>query len=181
MSENVPLLLGLTAQIVAAQVGNNRIGGDDVPRLIETVYRAVSRVGREAASMPEAKPQIQPVVPVKRSVFQDRIICLEDGKSFRTLKRHLMLVYGLTPQAYRAKWGLPADYPMVAPEYTVRRAAIARRIRLGHKDDTPDAVAASVQPLRKDADVITVTHARAAAQAPGLRRRQGSSAAVASK
>jgi len=129
MSEQTPptTVLGLTAQIVSAHVSNNAVSSDALPSLIQSVYRTLSGVGQEPAQ-PE-RPQ--PAVPVKKSVFHDHIVCLEDGKKLKMLKRHLRTAYGLTPEQYREKWGLPADYPMVAPNYAKKRSSLARQIGLG--------------------------------------------------
>jgi predicted transcriptional regulator len=131
MSESTPQppLLHLTAQIVAAQVSHNHITQEGLLHLIESVYGALAGSGRAVAEA--AKPQ--PAVPVKRSVFPDHLVCLEDGKKLKMLKRHLMTAYKLTPEQYREKWGLPASYPMVAPEYAARRSALAKQIGLGRK------------------------------------------------
>ena len=122
-------LLGLTAQIVAAHVANNQVPQDGLPALIQDVYRTLAGVGKE----PVQPDRPQPAVPVKKSVFPDHIVCLEDGKKLKMLKRHLMTAYGMTPDQYRAKWGLPADYPMVAPNYAERRRTLAKSIGLGTK------------------------------------------------
>jgi predicted transcriptional regulator len=120
-------VLGLTAQIVAAHVSHNSVTSDSVPGLIRDVYHSLSTVGLEAP--PPDRPQ--PAVPVKKSIFPDYIICLEDGKKLKMLKRHLKTSYGLTPDQYRERWGLPADYPMVAPSYASHRSSLAKQIGLG--------------------------------------------------
>ena len=122
-------VLGLTAQIVAAHVSNNPVSPDALPSLIQEVYKTLAGVGREAAE-PE-RPQ--PAVPVKRSVFADHIICLEDGKKLKMLKRHLKTAYNMSPEQYRDRWGLSADYPMVAPNYARHRSSLAKKIGLGTK------------------------------------------------
>ncbi len=122
-------ILELTAEIVSAHVSNNSVPLAELPGLIQEVYKTLSAVGRGALS-PE-KPQ--PAVPVKKSVFPDYIICLEDGKKLKMLKRHLKTVYNMTPEQYRERWGLPPDYPMVAPNYAQRRSELAKRIGLGTK------------------------------------------------
>ncbi len=122
-------VLGLTAQIVSAHVSNNPVGPDVLPALIQDVYQTLSGVGREPVQ-PE-KPL--PAVPVKKSVFPDYIICLEDGKKLKMLKRHLKTAYNITPDQYRERWGLPADYPMVAPNYAKHRSSLAKKIGLGTK------------------------------------------------
>lgn len=131
MSDNSqnPDVLGLTAQIVSAHVSNNSVTPDSLPALIQDVYRTLSGVGREPAQ-PD-KPQ--PAVPVKKSVFPDHIVCLEDGKKLKMLKRHLKTAYNMTPEQYRERWGLGADYPMVAPNYARHRSSLAKKIGLGTK------------------------------------------------
>ena len=120
-------VLGLTSQIVSAHVSHNTVAPDALPSLIQEVYRTLVNIGKQPAQA--EKPT--PAVPVKQSVRQDRIICLEDGKSFSMLKRHLMTDHKLTPQQYREKWDLPRDYPMVAPNYAQTRSALAKKIGLG--------------------------------------------------
>src|SRR5277367_1922408 len=120
-------VLGLTAQIVSAHVSNNPVSTEVLPTLIQDVYRTLASVGREPAQ-PE-RPQ--PAVPIKKSVFPDHIICLEDGKKLKMLKRHLKTAYNMTPEAYRERWGLSADYPMVAPNYARQRSRLAKEIGLG--------------------------------------------------
>jgi len=122
-------VLGLTAQIVSAHVSNNSVTMDALPSLIQEVYKTLAGVGKEPAQ-PE-KPQ--PAVPVKKSVFPDHIICLEDGKKLKMLKRHLKTAYNMTPEQYRERWGLAPDYPMVAPSYARHRSSLAKKIGLGTK------------------------------------------------
>jgi len=122
-------MLGLTAQIVAAHVSNNPVPQDGLPALIHDVYRALASMGQDAAPVPAEKPQ--PAVPVKKSIFPEYLICLEDGKKLKMLKRHLHTAYNLTPDQYRERWGLPADYPMVAPSYARHRSSLAKQIGLG--------------------------------------------------
>ena len=122
-------MLGLTAQIVSAHVSNNSVTIDALPSLIQDVYRTLAGVGREPVQ-PE-KPQ--PAVPVKKSIFPDYIICLEDGKKLKMLKRHLKTSYNLSPDQYRDRWGLAPDYPMVAPSYARHRSSLAKKIGLGTK------------------------------------------------
>lgn len=122
-------VLELTAQIVSAHVSNNLVHSDALPALIQDVYRTLADVGRELA--PLDRPQ--PAVAVRKSVFPDHIVCLEDGKKLKMLKRHLKTVYNMTPDQYRERWGLPADYPMVAPEYAQHRSVLAKQIGLGTK------------------------------------------------
>jgi len=122
-------VLGLTAQIVSAHVSNNAVAPDALPSLIQEVYKTLSGVGRELVQ-PE-RPQ--PAVPIKKSVFADHIVCLEDGKKLKMLKRHLKSSYNLTPDQYRERWGLAPDYPMVAPTYAKHRSSLAKQIGLGTK------------------------------------------------
>lgn len=122
-------LVDMTADIVSAYVSANQIAPADLPGLIETVFASLqSVVGRpEAQSAPDATP----AVPIKKSVTPEYVICLEDGKKFKSLKRHLRTRYNMTPEDYRAKWGLPHDYPMVAPNYAKARSDLAKRMGLG--------------------------------------------------
>lgn len=122
-------ILQLTATIVAAHVARNEVAPDTLPSLIQSVYRSLVSLGNVEA----VPPALVPAVPVKQSVFADYLVCLEDGKTLKTLKRHLRSRHGLTPEQYRAKWGLPAHYPMVAPSYAATRSALARESGLGHK------------------------------------------------
>ena len=121
-------LLALTTEIVAAHVSNNTVSVGDLPQLINQVYNSLANIG-SAPPPPAERPQ--PAVPVKKSVFPDYIVCLEDGKKLKMLKRHLRSTYNLTPDEYRAKWGLQPDYPMVAPNYAERRSEFAKKIGLG--------------------------------------------------
>jgi len=130
MSDQVTAgVLSLTAQIVSAHVSKNQVGTDALPSLIRAVYQSLSTAGDAQAPAPAPTP----AVPIKKSVFPDYIVCLEDGKKLKMLRRHLLTRYGLNPDAYRAKWGLPRDYPMVAPNYAAVRSGLAKRIGLGRK------------------------------------------------
>ena len=120
-------VLGLTAQIVSAHVSNNAVSPDALPSLIQQVYRTLSGVGKE----PAQPDRPLPAVPVKKSLFRDHIVCLEDGKKLKMLKRHLRTAYNMTPVQYRQRWGLGADYPMVAPDYARHRSSLAKKIGLG--------------------------------------------------
>jgi predicted transcriptional regulator len=120
-------LLTLTTDIVSAHVSNNSVAVGDLAQLISQVYQSLSGIGK----IPVAAARPQPAVPVKRSVHPDYIVCLEDGKKLKMLKRHLMTSYKLTPEGYRERWGLPADYPMVAPNYAKQRSRLAKEIGLG--------------------------------------------------
>ena len=130
MSDEV---LSLTAQIVSAHVAHNSVATDALPALIQSVYSTLTKAGT-AAPEPE---KLQPAVPVKRSVFHDHIICLEDGKKQKMLKRHLQTAHGLTPEQYREKWNLPHDYPLVAPSYAEKRSTLAKAFGLGRKPMAP--------------------------------------------
>lgn len=127
-------LLGLTAEIVSAHVSNNPVSISDLPNLIQEVYRTLSTMGQPVPVVAE-KPQ--PAVPIKKSITPEFLICLEDGKKLKMLKRHLKTAFNLTPDQYREKWGLGADYPMVAPNYTKHRSSLAKRIGLGTKPRQP--------------------------------------------
>jgi len=123
-------LVTLTADIVAAHVSNNSVAVSDLPVLIQNVHGALTGLGRTVAE-PEVKQE--PAVSIRSSVKPDYIVCLEDGKKLKMLKRHLMTHYQMTPEQYRAKWNLPADYPMVAPNYAEQRRTLAKKIGLGTK------------------------------------------------
>jgi predicted transcriptional regulator len=123
-------LITLTADIVAAHVSNNSVAVSDLPTLIQNVHGALTGLGT-AVVEPEVKQE--PAVSVRSSVKPDYIVCLEDGKKLKMLKRHLMTHYQMTPEQYRAKWNLPADYPMVAPNYAEQRRTLAKKIGLGTK------------------------------------------------
>lgn len=127
-AENTQDLLSLTSQIVAAHVTNNSVGMDELPKLIHDVHRALTSVADGGHGERPA-----PAVAVKKSVTADYIVCLEDGKKLKMLKRHLRTSYDMTPDQYRQRWGLPADYPMVAPNYAKHRSTLAKKIGLGTK------------------------------------------------
>lgn len=122
-------LLARTAEIVASYVGHNQIPQPDLPRLIQSVHSALSAVG--TVTEPEALAAPKPAVPIKKSVTDDYIVCLEDGMKLKLLKRYLRTQFDLSPEAYREKWGLPDDYPMVAPNYAAVRSQLAKRFGLG--------------------------------------------------
>jgi predicted transcriptional regulator len=126
-------LLQLTAGIVSAHVSNNPVARDDLPALIVTVHRTLAGVGTAVAEPVRAEP----AVAVKKSVFADHIVCLDCGRSLSMLKRHLRTDHDLSPEAYRQKWGLPASYPMVAPDYAATRSSLAKSIGLGRKREEP--------------------------------------------
>ena len=122
-------LTSWTADIVSAYVAHNAISGDKLPDFIGSVYAALSRATTQGGEAP--KEELKPAVPVKKSVTPEYIVCLEDGKKFKSLKRHLQSHYGLSPEEYRKKWGLPRDYPMVAPAYAAARSNLAKSMGLG--------------------------------------------------
>jgi predicted transcriptional regulator len=121
----------LTAQIVSAYVGHNSVPTSEIANLISQVHSALKRVSAGQMTLP-AEP-LKPAVPVKRSINSDYIVCLEDGKKFKSLKRHLRTQYNMTPEQYREKWGLPPDYPMVAPNYAAARSQLAKQMGLGQQ------------------------------------------------
>ena len=127
--ENKIKLLELTTEIVAAHVSNNTLPVNDLPQLIQEVYKTLANVGNSQLSV----ERLQPAISVKKSISPDYIVCLEDGKKLKMLKRHLKTAYNLTPEEYREKWGLPRDYPMVAPNYAKHRSSLAKKIGLGTK------------------------------------------------
>jgi predicted transcriptional regulator len=123
-------LVALTAEIVAAYVSHHNVPTGDLPGVISEVYEALARTGAPVAAV-SVRDELKPAIPVKKSVTPDYIICLEDGKKFKSLKRHLRTHYNLSPEEYREKWGLPPDYPMVAPNYARARSDLAKRMGLG--------------------------------------------------
>jgi predicted transcriptional regulator len=124
-------LIELTADVVAAYVSNNPVPVSELPNLIADIHAALGRVGGSAEAPPAEKQK--PAVNPKKSIHDEYLICLEDGKKFKSLKRHLMTHYGLSPDAYREKWGLDASYPMVAPNYAAARSQLAKKMGLGRK------------------------------------------------
>ena len=157
-------LLSLTTEIVASHLSNNTVAVSDIPQLIKLVYGTLSTQGREEEKEIPEKPV--PVVPVKKSVMPDYIICLEDGKKLKMLKRHLKTRYNMTPEEYRKRWGLPDDYPMVAPAYAELRSAMAKENGLGRK---PAAALAELEPVSQP-EPAPVSEA---APAPAQQRRVG--------
>jgi predicted transcriptional regulator len=124
-------LLSLTTNIVAAHVSNNSVAVADLPQLIREVHDTLATVGAGGAAREAERPT--PAVPIKKSVTPEHIVCLEDGKKLKMLKRHLKTAYNMTPEEYRERWGLPPDYPMVAPNYAKQRSKLAKQIGLGTK------------------------------------------------
>ena len=123
-------LLDMTTKVVTAYLTNNTIGAEEVSEFIETVYTSLETIAYRDINIDDGPPP-EPAVPVLESVTDDFIICLEDGQSFQSLKRHLRVKYNMTPETYRKKWHLPPDYPMVAPNYAKRRSALAKKTGLG--------------------------------------------------
>jgi len=121
----------LTAEIVSAYVSNNTVAAGDIPGLIAQVHSALTRVSSAASEKPNEP--LKPAVPVKKSITPEHIVCLEDGKKFKSLKRHLRTQYNMTPEQYRDKWGLNPDYPMVAPNYAAARSQLAKQMGLGQQ------------------------------------------------
>lgn len=120
----------LTVDVVSAYVGNNPVAREELPNLVEKVYSAF--VNAKNGSGSTNNTQQKPAVPINKSLHDDYIICLEDGKKFKSMKRHLRTSYGMTPEAYRRKWDLSPDYPMVAPNYAKKRSTLAKEFKLGH-------------------------------------------------
>lgn len=121
-------LLKLTSQIISSYVSHNTVKADDLSSLMDTVFKTLSNMNGDASAIVD-RPQ--PAVPIKKSVMPDYIVCLEDGKKLKMLKRHLKTAYNMSPEEYRERWGLPADYPMVAPNYAKQRSRLAKDIGLG--------------------------------------------------
>ena len=146
-------LLSLTTEIVAAFAGHNTVATSDLPSLIGTVYEALRAAGTVEAEKPAEA--LVPAVPIKKSVMPEFIVCLEDGKKLKMLKRHLATRYNMTPAAYRQRWGLPNDYPMVAPDYAAQRSELAKSSGLGRKsveaapEPEPEPAPAAQKPARR--------------------------------
>lgn len=128
-TKSASYLIEMVSDIVSAYVAHNSVPVADLPRLIERVHSTLAEI--ETSGTAEAKPELKPAVPIRKSVSDDHIVCLEDGKKFKSLKRHLRTRYDMSPDEYREKWGLPADYPMVAPNYAKQRSDLARKMGLG--------------------------------------------------
>ncbi|RWQ67747.1 MAG: MucR family transcriptional regulator [Mesorhizobium sp.] len=146
--KNIDNLIQLTADVVSAYVSNNPVPVADLPVLISQVHAALE--GRVGSVSQKELQALKPAVPIRKSVTPDYIISLEDGKKFKSLRRHLSTHHGMTPDEYRAKWGLPADYPMVAPNYAAARSALAKTMGLGRRPKEPETSApAAVKRTRK--------------------------------
>src|SRR3954447_21702982 len=153
--QTTPNTIELAAEIVSAFVSNNPLPAAQLPALIGNIHDALTKGVNRSAQPPAEEPKA-PAVPIKKSVQPDYIVCLEDGKRFKSLKRHLRTVYDLTPEQYRAKWGLPADYPMVAPNYAAARSELAKSMGLGARRKTttvaePQVAPEPVQPAQENA------------------------------
>jgi predicted transcriptional regulator len=138
-------ILALTVEIVSAYAGNNALDMAAVPDLIGSVFAKLNELATDEKPLPET---LTPAVPIRKSVTDDYIVCLEDGKKLKMLKRHLMTAYNMTPEAYRAKWGLKPDYPMVAPSYAATRQELAKKIGLGRKPRAPEPVPEAASPAK---------------------------------
>ncbi|WP_369060904.1 MucR family transcriptional regulator [Caulobacter sp. 73W] len=128
-------IIEMTADIVSAYVGNNSVSASDLPALIQSIHRALADIATGAEPV-EVAPK-EPAVPLKRSITPDHLVCLEDGRKFKSLKRHLRTKYNMSPEEYRAKWNLPKDYPMVAPNYAKARSDLAKQMGLGQGGRKP--------------------------------------------
>jgi predicted transcriptional regulator len=146
--EAVTTTVALTAQIVAAFLSHNAATVAELSTVIQSVHRALSDVASPAPALAPVAEKLVPAVPIKKSVTPDYIVCLEDGKKLKMLKRHLATSYNLTPDQYRARWGLPPDYPMVAPNYAAQRSSLAKSIGLGRKPAPVVEVAPAKRPGR---------------------------------
>jgi predicted transcriptional regulator len=135
---NSQTIVEKTSEIVAAFVSNNETTTSELPALIQAVHRALSGI---SVAAPEPEPRKEPAISVRRSVTPDYLVCLEDGRKFKSLKRHLRTKYDMSPEDYRAKWGLPKDYPMVAPNYAAARSALAKNMGLGKGGRQPPKAA----------------------------------------
>ncbi len=138
-------ILALTTEIVSAHLSNNETGPESIPELIQSVFDKLTALATDEPAPTERTP----AVPIKKSITDDHIICLEDGKKLKMLKRHLMTSYGMTPEDYRSKWGLKADYPMVAPNYAKKRQELAVKIGLGRKPRVVEAAPAPAPKTRR--------------------------------
>ncbi|MDR3470158.1 MAG: MucR family transcriptional regulator [Devosia sp.] len=149
---NDETLIEVTAEVVAAYVSNNALSAGDLPNLLSAVYTALSGLRQPVQQVAQEEPQ-KPAVPVRKSVTPDYIVCLDDGQKFKSLKRHLAQL-GMTPQQYRSKWQLPSDYPMVAPNYSATRSALAKSRGLGKKVPPVKAAPAAVKSRGRAAAVL---------------------------
>jgi predicted transcriptional regulator len=135
-TNNSLVLLELTANIISSHVSNNAVTPDSLPEFIKSVHASLSTVTGDARHSRDAP--LRPAVPIKKSISNDYIVCLEDGKKLKMLRRHLKRAFGMTPEQYRSRWGLPSDYPMVAPSYAAKRSELAKKMGLGTKPNRED-------------------------------------------
>lgn len=137
---------GLVTKIIASYVAHHNLAPEQIPDLIGAVHRTIAGLGKPV----EPQGALVPAVPIRRSIAPDLLVCLEDGRKMKMLKRHLMSTYGMTPDQYRAKWGLPPDYPMVAPNYSAQRSALAKQLGLGRggRQAAPPAASDAPRPRR---------------------------------
>ena len=156
-------VLRLTAKIVSAHVGKNQVAVGALPELIQSVHRSLATAG---TAEPAPAP-LTPAVPIRKSVFPDYVVCLEDGKKLKILKRYLQVRHGMTPGQYRQKWGLPADYPMVAPNYASHRSSLAKQAGFGRKPEVSVAEQMSVKKGKKPELPVTQGRARRARGSKG--------------
>lgn len=168
MTEQTTSIIELTAEIVAAHVSNNRTEVAEVPGLIQSIFAALSNADKPA--VPDAAPQ-EPAVPIRSSVKNDYIVCLEDGAKLKMLKRYLRTRFEMTPEEYRAKWNLPRDYPMVAPAYAEQRRGLAQKIGLGRKKTAPIADVIAPAKAKKPAAKTAAKPSANAAEAAVPKRR----------
>ena len=165
-SDQDPNLMEMAAEIVSAYVRNNSVPAGELPQLLHSVHSSLGSIVNGPKPEPVKEPQ-QPKVPIKKSVTDDFIVCLEDGKRFKSLKRHLHSEHGLSPQEYRAKWALPKDYPMVAPAYAHARSSLAKTLGLGRKAPAvmaePTEASPAAPPEGGDAPAKKTRRAKAAA------------------
>ena len=168
-----PDYMALTAEIVAAYVSRNSLPAGELPNLLRAVHDSLQSIVSGPAEGPAQEP-LKPAVPIKKSVHQDYIVCLEDGKRYKSLKRHLSTAYGLTPDQYREKWDLPKDYPMVAPAYASARSTLARQMGLGRKTVGSDAPTLTEGGAEQDAAAVPAPEP--APERPRPARRRGKAA-----
>jgi predicted transcriptional regulator len=159
-------VLSLAAQIVSAHVKKNAVAPDALPGLIREVFSTLTGLGKETIEPAKATP----AVPIRQSIKPDRIVCLEDGKSFSMLKRHLMTDHKLTPEQYRERWGLPRDYPMVAPNYADKRSTLAKQIGLGRRGGAGGRTQAAAAVIEEELEEVEPIEIAPPAKAPPQKR-----------
>ena len=133
MKENIDLIR-MTAEIISSYAANNTLAAKDMPALMESIHATLARLQQENGAGDKKQAALMPAVPIKRSIFANHLICLEDGQKFKSLKRHLRAKYDMSPEEYREKWGLPPDYPMVAKNYASKRSRLAKQTGLGQRE-----------------------------------------------